>query len=232
MIPVRQKHMWLKDKFFGLLLILISILVILPFFPNNPIVTAVLRLFLTGVLILSVYAIAENKRSLIIASVLCSPAFIMNWLSHFLNDAVTMFLSNLFPMLFFMYMIYEILVKIFTSKYVTVHLIYGSICVYFLIGLSWGFLYNMIEIANPGSFSGSHPYIMGDINSVNNSKNLSNFIYYSFITLTTLGYGDITPQTPPAQNLSSFEAIVGQLYLTILVARLVGVQISQQNQKE
>jgi hypothetical protein len=55
------------------------------------------------------------------------------------------------------------------------------------------------------------------------------YLYYSYTTLTTLGYGDITPTSPPAQSLSSLEAIVGQFYLTILVARLVGLHLTSKN---
>ena len=216
----------MKDKFFGLLLALIAILVVFPFFRNFPIVNALLKVFITAVLLLSVYAISENKRSLFIASGLCTPGIIFNWMSHFYDHSVPIIFANLFIFLFSIYIIYEILIKIFSSKSVTIHLIYGALCVYFLIGFAWGFLFNVIEIINPGSFKLNTLNFVNGEHSLTAPKNLPSFIYYSFITLTTLGYGDITPLTPPAQSLSAFEAIIGQLYLTVLVAWLVGLLVA------
>lgn len=215
-----------RDKFFGLLVALIAILVVFPFFRNFPIVNALLKIFITAVLLLSVYAISENKRSLFIASGLCAPGFLCNWMSHFYAHAVPIILANLFIFLFSIYIVCEILIKIFSSKSVTLNLIYGSLCVYFLIGFAWGFLFNIIDIINPGSFELNSANVVNNEHSLTASKNLPSFIYYSFITLTTLGYGDITPLTPPAQSLSAFEAIVGQLYLTVLVAWLVGLLVA------
>jgi hypothetical protein len=59
----------------------------------------------------------------------------------------------------------------------------------------------------------------------------ANFIYYSFVTQTTLGYGDFTPITAPARSLSLLEAVFGQLYLAVLIARLVGLHITQSSEK-
>ena len=63
-------------------------------------------------------------------------------------------------------------------------------------------------------------------------RRLSVFMYYSLVTLTTLGYGDITPVTPLARNLAAFEAAMGQLYIAILVARLVGLHIVHSGQED
>jgi hypothetical protein len=92
-----------------------------------------------------------------------------------------------------------------------------AVCVYFFIGLMWSFVFSVLESLQPGSFRFGQGL----------TANVKNFIYYSFVTQTTLGYGDITPVTPPARNLSVLEAIIGQLYLAVLIARLVGVQIAQ-----
>jgi hypothetical protein len=59
-----------------------------------------------------------------------------------------------------------------------------------------------------------------------------NFVYYSFVTQTTLGYGDITPITAPARSLSLLEAVIGQLYVAVLIARLVGIHIAQSSREK
>ena len=89
----------------------------------------------------------------------------------------------------------------------------AAVCVYLMIGVVWQDLYILVDIFIPGSF---------------NSAALSgrDYLYFSFVTLSTLGYGDITPANGPAQAMAYTEALVGQLYLTILVARLVGLYIA------
>ena len=96
--------------------------------------------------------------------------------------------------------------------------IYGAIVVYILIGLMWAFLYHLTEIIHPQSFSFAAELVT-DL-----KKSL---FYFSFITLTTLGYGDLTPVSSPAKSLAMLEAIVGQMFIAVLIARLVGMHISQ-----
>ncbi len=91
----------------------------------------------------------------------------------------------------------------------------GAFCVYFMVGVIWAGLYIILERISPGSFvSPTHADIGGQ------------FIYYSFVTLTTLGYGDIIPVSDMARTLAYLEALVGQFYLAILVAGLVGAYIA------
>ena len=97
---------------------------------------------------------------------------------------------------------------------VTGEKISAAICVYMFIGLLWAFLFALTYTLDAGSFDLKDPQ-------------LSQFVYYSFITLSTLGYGDITPLSPVAQALAYVEAITGQIYLTVLVARLVGLHIAR-----
>jgi hypothetical protein len=110
-----------------------------------------------------------------------------------------------------------ILIHLFQEKEITVDVFSGAICVYFLLGFMWAFAYTLLEVMSPGSFQTSQGLGAG----------LSEFVYYSFVTMTTLGYGDITPISSPARSLSLLEAIIGQLYLAVMIARLVGIHIAQ-----
>ncbi len=96
--------------------------------------------------------------------------------------------------------------------------IVGAICIYLLIGLIWALSYLMIAQAVPGAFNGLEQLIWYD--------NFADVAYYSFVTLTTLGYGDISPVTPIARFLVFMEAIVGVFYMAILVASLIGIRTS------
>jgi hypothetical protein len=104
--------------------------------------------------------------------------------------------------------------KIFSEKEITAETIKGAISVYFLMGFFWAFLYSLVLLVNPGAFSfqtGTFEY--------------SSLTYFSFTTLTTLGYGDFTPVSWMARNLTILESTFGQIYLTVLIARLVGLHI-------
>ena len=89
--------------------------------------------------------------------------------------------------------------------------------VYMFIGSLWFHIFVILETLQPGSFSPPHDLLC---------ENPTVFIYYSFVTLTTLGYGDITPLTTQAGSLAISEAIIGQIYMAVLITRLVGLQIA------
>ncbi len=102
--------------------------------------------------------------------------------------------------------------------------IVGAICFYLLLGMIWAMIYIILMIAAPDSFNG--------VDATNWQESFTQMIYFSFVTLTTLGYGDISPQLPLPRFLVYLEAIVGQFYLAILVASLVGMRFSNSEDKE
>ena len=214
---------WPKHGFLGLLVCLTSLLLVFPFFYKHPYSGVILNLFLSAILIFSVYAFSRKRRSLVIALVLAVPTLLINWGKLFFPQLISPQIETIFPILFFGYILSIIFIGIFKAKRVTTNLIFGSICIYLLIGLEWSFIYSLLEILNPGSFQVDTPGL-GEVLYDRQSSTIR-FVYFSFITLTTLGYGDITPVTPPAQLIASIEAITGQFYLTILVARLVGMHL-------
>ena len=97
--------------------------------------------------------------------------------------------------------------------------IVGAICVYLLTGLLWALMYLLIAQAIPGAFNG--------IEQLAWHENFADITYYSYVNLTTLGYGDISPVAPIARFLVYMEAIVGVFYMAILVASLIGVRIQE-----
>jgi cbb3-type cytochrome oxidase subunit 3 len=96
--------------------------------------------------------------------------------------------------------------------------IVGAVCVYLLLGVMWSIAYNVLEYLQPDSFKGLTELVSPAWNP--------DWIYFSFVTITTLGYGDITPLTQTARSLTVAEAIVGQFYIAVLVAGLVSAYIS------
>jgi hypothetical protein len=93
-----------------------------------------------------------------------------------------------------------------------------------VVGLAWGTLYSVIEVANLGSFQASSD-LADALRSTKTRQSV--LVYYSFVTLTTVGYGDITPVSPAARTLAWLEAMMGQFYIAVLVAFLIGIRVSQ-----
>jgi len=116
-----------------------------------------------------------------------------------------------------------VLKQVFRAGPVTSHRIQGAIVVYLLIGLVWASAYQLLDLLEPGSFqvpsdeTGLHTQVLG---------------YFSFVTLTTVGYGDVTAIHPVARVLVIAEALIGQLYPAILIARLVSLQLISKTAKD
>ena len=182
-----------------------------------------LNVFFTGILISATFAASDRKSQPIIASLLAMPMLASYWANlFFLWPGITM-IGLCSGVLFFCYIIVVVMAYVLRSRHITQEVISGALVVYLLLGLLWTFIFTLVEHLNPGSFSFA--------NSLG-AENRFSFLYYSYVTLTTLGYGDITPLTPTATSLAVLEAIIGQLYLTVLIARLVSLHISHSSRSE
>ncbi|MHC4317888.1 MAG: potassium channel family protein [Planctomycetota bacterium] len=116
---------------------------------------------------------------------------------------------------------------LFRTDHVTWNTIAASLCIYLLMIVLWAEVYAIVALLDPAAFKLPADYI-----SVGAYKNFSGqgsaiALYYSLVTMTTLGYGDIVPVSPPARALAGMQAVTGQLYIAVLVARLVGLHIAQ-----
>jgi len=118
--------------------------------------------------------------------------------------------------------IFALLFNIFSETKITKRTILGGISVYFLMGIFWAFCYQLVGIINPSaiSFDVAKPIQYFD------------YMFFSFTTLTTLGYGDIIPASDTARSLAMMEATLGPIFLAVFIARLVGLHTSQSQNKE
>ena len=209
--------------FSSLLIWLVSIQLIFPYVVSSRFAGYFLSVGFSLSLISSVYIFSHQQRVLITALILAVPTFVTTWFAQIYPTPVLALIDTSTNILFFGYVIAQLIMQVFSTRLVTRETISGSICIYLLMGYFWTFLYILCDFVWPDSFEGLVPSQL---------HTQYNYLYYSFVTLTTLGYGDITPVTPPAQSLAIMEAITGQLYLTVMVARLVGMHISQELQRD
>ena len=210
----------LDARFLILLILILSMLVLTPFLDVFVQARILMDVFLTAIFIFIIYAIRLKRSQAIIAFVLVLPLIVATWSTYFVEIKTLSLLTRIFGAFFFAYAAINILRIIAKSKEVTSETIFAAIVAYLLIALMWAFLYMILERVSPGSFSFPEKGFRGES---------MRFEYFSFITITTLGYGDITPVTDKATALALIEAVVGQIYLVVLVAWLVGMHVSQRS---
>jgi voltage-gated potassium channel len=180
-----------------------------------------------SLLILAVLLLVfEEKEHRRVAVSLGLAAFVGVWASHGLDglaSRVFLIAAHLAAVCFFAFALYGILRVIFVRQ-VSGDAIFAAICGYILLGIIWTLLYSAVETAFPASFR---------LPAADSTEGVAvrpvrgALGYFSFITLATVGYGDVTPATPLARTLAWMEAITGQFYLAILVAGLVGFKVTQ-----
>lgn len=214
---------------FTLILLLLSAPVVRALLPlSHPQLARITVNACFAVMLLSaVFAISEGRRTVIAASSLAVPVVLLSGMT-LLTDQKAIFVAyHLLGILFLGYTIVVILAFLFREQRVTLNIICASLCVYLLLGVLWSIVYSLLDVLEPQSFI----FAFAEDDSgprMRFGAEQSIFpLYYSLVTMTTLGYGDIVPASSSARMFAAVQALMGQLYLAVLVARLVGLHISQ-----
>jgi len=213
----------MRDSYLFLLISLLLLILITPLFESVFELTTLLDIFITVIFLSSIYAISQKEQNLRIAVGILLPVIAGMWLTYFVHIPYLSLVGDCCSILFFAFTIIIILSTLFREDEVTLDVIYGAVVVYLLMALMWAFIFDVTETLHPGSFQIS-------ANPLQDTR--VHFIYYSFVTITTVGYGDILPLSLTARAFSIVEMVVGQIYLIVLIARLVGINISQSIEKK
>ena len=181
-----------------------------------------------NLLVVTVLFIVFQRRHVRLVSLLIGlPVMASNWAHYTVPERFEPALAvihHAFLVAFLGFAVAVILRRIFERKVVGDDDVLGAICGYLLAGIAWGSLYLLVELLVPGAFS-VHQAIAGQLGGWYARQAV--FDYYSLMTLTTLGYGDITPIRPPARSLTWMEAMFGQFYIAVIVAQLVGLRLAE-----
>ena len=172
------------------------------------------------VLIAGVLAVADRKRILVIAIVLAIPAIAGRWINHFRPDLVPPAFFLVAGLFLIAFVVARLLRFVLRAPSVNVEVLCASISAYLLLGLMWTLAYWLVDRLTPG---GAFSF---NTNAGTRSMNGFTGFYFSFITLSTVGYGDITPVSRIARWLAAMEAMTGLLYVAVLIARLVALYSS------
>jgi Ion channel len=203
------------QRCFYLFVTLLALVAVAPFIDPEPRGGALLRSLINAFVILAAVA-AVGRSTLSFLTVLClaAPALVLRWLSIETERAVYLDLSLQLDAVVYAAAIAFLLRYVLARGVMTSDRLWGAAAAYLMIGVLWSFLYAIVDRASPGSFA-----IRGSIAPLQ----LSDLLYFSFSTLTSTGFGDIVPMSRLAKTASIIEVIIGQLFLAILIARLVGV---------
>lgn len=213
------------NRFLFLFISLMLYFLVPPFFIDTPHRMHIISALFSLMLLISVYAIEMNKRILHIGMALALFLFAVRWLGvlHELGVRLVLFETSV-TCVFFALTSVAVINYIIRSEEVTASTIFGAICGYLLMGLTWSFLHSLIFIVNPEAYH-------FPVNVIHDKPiGTLNFIYFSFINLSTVGYGDITPVSHVARTFSWLEAVTGQIYLTVWIARLIALHITREKE--
>ncbi len=200
-----------------LLICLLAYLFFTPFIPHDSQAASLfVQGFLTVTLLYAALAVQKKQNQRSIALGVMSVALVFHWLGLFHLVPYSADAGLLFFIIFYALIIYAFGKQLLNSTHVSGGVIMGVLCLYLVIGLMWGSAYALLQHTYGNAFSGTLLENAG-------TSQVHIFNYFSMVTQTTLGYGDITPQIPEAASLCQMQAIVGQFYTAVLVAWLVGM---------
>jgi hypothetical protein len=212
---------WVTDV--GLTTLVVSLLIYIFFlYPltGTGWVKLLTNIFFSLILIAGAITVSRNRifRTLVFSWGLLN--FVFLWTRYLFPYQPLVFATDCLSMAFLVLLTLLILSQAFREGPTTSHRIMGAVAVYLLLGVIWSLAYDLITLGIPGAFNIQAPSTPGDRESFR-----SDLFYFSFVTLTTTGYGDIVPIHPIARMLVILEGVTGQLFPAILIARLVSLHV-------
>jgi voltage-gated potassium channel len=210
----------------SLLVSLLALLAVGPWLNERLVGLAIWELLFTLVMLSGIHRLSTHPGQALFAVFLALPTMACLWLRQYV-PAVGLSQAGLGLLtLFLLYAGVSVLLYVFGAETVTLDTLNGAFCVYLLMGLAWGSLYGLIYLQTPGAFRLPEGWSPTNESGITLDVPFNLLIYYSFTTLTTVGYGDVLPLAAPSRTAAMLEAVLGHFYLAVLVARLVGLHIA------
>ena len=217
--------MHVRGNFAYLLISLLGFLLLTSVLAQYPAIGGdqILMFVIEATLIVGIWSLIRQRFWFMAGVVLIAIGAMNIILDAIFNHSWAPYINLIVALLFYLFTTVIAFRSLLTGNRINLNMIMGSICVYILVGISWSIFYFFVSVIYPGAFNG--------VTEIGAKQQFYDLLYYSFVTLSTLGYGDITPVTPIARTLAYIEALFGQFYIAILVASFVGMHISRSSKE-
>jgi hypothetical protein len=223
----------LENRFKVLLLSLMGVLVTIPLITDlvtdiDPRTGRVAVFGLTSFLLVVGALGVSDRRGILVATLgVVIAVVLLDAAAHFLAPGNWVVIHHVLRLGFLIYVVVVLLRYLFRPGLVTFDTLSASLCVYLLLGLCWENVFTAVETLRPGSFVRTVPAPVRSGQVDTDTQRSMEMLYFSFATLSTVGYGDIVPVTATARMLAVTAAMAGQGYLLVMVSRLVGMYGAQ-----
>jgi hypothetical protein len=194
---------------------LFAIILVFPIFEKSPVSDVLLVCLFTALLLFSLYEVSDSPRQVAVGVLLAVPALLTAWTNLFVPSRNMLVAELLSVAVFLVYILLAILKRVLSAREVTLTELYRAVNVYIMIGIAFGMIYSLTELLSPGSFQ----YTYGQ-------HSFSSVFYFSFVALSTAGFGDITAISPFARSVVIIEMIIGVMYMAMLIGLLVNAHYS------
>lgn len=209
-------HFWIKESGLSSMLLLLFIMqfIVIPLFGSRSYFMIMLNVFWMLLIVSGIFTVTRNKRQAFQMSVIPFLFVVCNWVSIYKTNPFIEFVDLFLSIFTILMLIILVLIKVFEQGPVNMHRIIGSIVVYMLLANLWAIAYLFIFNQIDGSFQLTETSFKID-------SDAANFMYFSYVTITSTGFGEIIPLHPIARSMVQAESFVGILYPVILIGRLV-----------
>jgi hypothetical protein len=199
-----------------LLLALLALILIYPYLKEDGTSRVILGLLYSLVLLGGAHAVGRERGRLIVGLGLAILAIGLQWSYLMTHDVWLQRLTGITFVLFLLFTIGEVMAYILKKGPITADKLHGALAGYIMLAFLWAFFYSLVESFLPGSF------VLGGAR-LDTHGSFLHLLYFSFTTLTTTGYGDITPVSDQARSLAIIEEFIGVFFVGVLIARLAGL---------
>ena len=220
------RNLFFRHRFAILFVLLFCVLLIPPYFEDAEWVAIFWRWLFTLVLLWALYTVSGSRRTLILAALLLVPTISSTWVVDHGQERMLEYLDNITNIAYFGLICTFLGQYILTTRRVTLEVIFAAMCLYMMLAVLWAAIYTNLQL-----FYGDAFLFQGKLAleaGITAESLYRQMIYYSFVTLSTLGYGDITPLHLVAKNWAAMEAMIGQFFIAIIIARLVSIYTVQE----
>jgi len=205
----------MKSRFIYIILAIVLVMLVNPFIrQTGKIGYFFATMLITMIPLASYHALTEDRKRAITILLIAAPFVILDGINMFFANRYLMVVAYSFATILYFYIVVLLVRNLLSQRIITANLIYCAISIYLLIGIMWAGLYVVLEGISPGSFSGI--------------SDTADLVYFSFVTLTTVGFGDVAPLSILVKRLAVFEAAMGGIYMAIIIAMIVGRYMSMQ----